>query len=132
MLEFGADVQLHVVDVVEQGLQLLDAFLADFVVEQRLQLSQFLAGVAFHEEDRLQLVDGGLLQALLGEFRVDGVDTDFVELVDGHGDVDKGIRLADVFGDARQHLAVVDFQRHVDFQGTEDFVHDLHQLGLIQ
>ena len=106
--------------------------MADFVVEQRLQLGEFFPCVAFHEKDGLEFLDGFGFQAFLGELRVDGLNADFVQLVDGHGDVDQSLRLSDVFGDASQHLAVVDFQCDADFQCAEHLVDDLHQLGFIQ
>ena len=37
-VEFGVDTKFHVLDVVEQGLEFLDTFLTDFIIQQRLQL----------------------------------------------------------------------------------------------
>ena len=77
-VEFGFNAQVHVVDVIEKGLQFFNAFLTDFVVEHRLELLQLFFGISLHEEDGLQLLYGSGFQPFFGQLCVDSVDADFV------------------------------------------------------
>ena len=66
------------------------------------------------------------------EFFVDLVETDLIEFVDGHGDVDNLVGRTDHFGNAGEDFAVVDLDGDTNAEAGEDFVDNLHEFDLIE
>ncbi len=66
-------------------------------------------------------------QSFLNQFLVHILDTDLVQFVDCHRDVDNLVGLSDYLGDTRQNLAVVDMQAYTDTQAAIHLLHYLYQ-----
>ena len=92
-----------------------------------------MLGVAAGEgDDGLKFGDLFVGKAGGGEFFVDLVETDLVEFVDGHGDVDNLVGRTDHFGNAGEDFAVVDLDGDANTEAGEDFVDNLHEFDLIE
>ena len=66
------------------------------------------------------------------EFGIYAFESDFVEFVDGHGDVDDAVGRPDDLGDAAEDFAVVEFDGHAYAEPAEHFVSDEQELHLIE
>ncbi len=120
-------------EVVEHGGQFFDAFQTDRAVFQYLpEFRQFGFVVALQVQDGLEFGYRLLANAFVPQFRIDVVQTDFVHLVDGNGDIRQLFRVSDVLGDARQDFPVIEQQTHTDIQTAVHFVHDLNQFHFVQ
>ena len=93
---------------------------------------QFLGVCAREGDDGLQASDLLIAEPAAAEFVVHLVQADFVQLVDGHGNIGDGIGCAYHFGDACQNFAVVDFDADADAEAGEHFIHDLHQFHFVE
>ena len=87
---------------------------------------------ARQRDDGLQLFDLLVGEAVAAQFVVHGIEADFIEFVDGHGDVHNLVGGSDDLGDARENLAVVDFDGHAHAEARKHGVDDLNQLHLVQ
>ena len=79
----------------------------------------------------MQFLDGFGRDAVLCQLCVDIVETDFVEFVDSHRDVNDFIRLTDDFCYAGKNLAVVDFDAYTDAETGEYGIDNLHKLHFV-
>ena len=80
----------------------------------------------------MKSVDRRIVDTVFAQFGLHVVDTDLLQLVDRHRDVDHLVGMADRLGDAVENLAVVHSERHGDAQLAENALDDLHQLHLVQ
>ena len=69
---------------------------------------------ARERDDGLQLLDGLLAQSVVAKLLVHVVESNLVELVDGHGDVHNLVGLANHLGNAGEDLTVIDLDLHTD------------------
>ena len=105
----------------------------DFAFGQDAAHGVELLGVGAGEgDDGLEACNLFVGKAGGGEFFVDLVETDLVEFVDGHGDVDNLIGRTDHFGNAGEDFAVVDLDGDTDAEAGEDLVDNLHEFDLIE
>ena len=70
-------------------------------------------------------------QTFIGHLFLYFVQADFIQLVDGDGDVHHFVGGAGNLGEAREDLAVVDVDAHAHAQFGKDGVHHLHQLQFV-
>ena len=66
------------------------------------------------------------------QFCVNVVDTDFVQFIDGHRNVDYLICLTYYFCDARQNLTVVDFDTYPYTEFCKHGIDNLHEFNFVQ
>ena len=126
-----------VVEAVAEGFEHEGHFVAtaqtDFAFGQYAAHGVELLGVAAGEgDDGLKFGDLFVGKAGGGEFFVDLVETDLIEFVDGHGDVDNLVGRTDHFGNAGEDFAVVDLDGDANTEAGEDFVDNLHEFDLIE
>ena len=127
----------RVAEAVAKGFEHEGHFVAtaqtDFAFGQYAAHGVELLGVGAGEgDDGLEACDLFVGKTGGGEFFVDLVETDLVEFVDGHGDVDNLIGRTDHFGNAGEDFAVVDLDGDTDAEAGEDFVDNLHEFDLIE
>ena len=96
------------------------------------QFFQFLGIGALQVQYRLQLLHRFRADAFFPQFGIYVLQSDFIHLVDGDGNVRQAIRVADGFGDACQDFPVVHQQPHADVQAAVHLVYHLHQFRLVQ
>ena len=101
------------------------------VGEHGLQLLYLLCGAAVEREDGGEGGDLLRCDASFGQLVAHVVEAYLVEFVYGYGDVHQLVGRANHRGDTGQHLAVVDFDTHVDAQFTEHHVDHLHQFQFV-
>ena len=119
--------------LIEDKLHFVDAFEANLAIFQDCAHGAQLVGVGAAElDDGLQLVDSISGDAVCGELGVDIVKSDFVELVNGYGDIYNLVGLPNHLGDAAKNLAVVNLDAHTDAEAVEYLIDNLHQLHLVE
>ena len=102
---------------------LFDSLNALLAVAEEVAEERELVGVgAIEPQQRTKAYDTRLAHALLLHLGLHVLQADFVDLVDGHGDVGQALRLAHGLGDACQNLAVVELDEGIDSELGVDVV----------
>ena len=83
-------------------------------------------------QDRLKFIHSFLRNAFIEQFFIYLFQTNFIEFVDGNGNVYNAILFANHFGNSGQNLTVVNFHNGVDFQLRENGINNLHQLHFVE
>ena len=132
-VELDLILQAHGFQGIEDKFSFLYALQSGFRSLKNLgDNGKFFLVASRQRDNRLQLLDGFLANAIRTQFLIDIFQTNLVELVNGHGNVHDLVCLTDNLGDTCQNLAVVDFDANSHTELREDGIDNLHQFDLIQ
>ena len=120
-----------ILDFVKNKFQFLNTFHTRRAAEDRTERGELFLVCPAEEDDRLQLRDGFLAEALVAQLGIHIIQSDFVQLIDSDGDIHQLISLPDDFRDAREDFAVIHLDADTDTEAAEHFVHDLDELHLV-
>ena len=82
-------------------------------------------------EHRLDNSHSLLVQTLLPHLRFHSLETDFLQLVDSHGNIRNLVRITANLSQSGQHLTVIYPDGHTDAELRENSIDNLHKLQLI-
>ena len=132
-VELNLVLQSECLQCVEDKACFLNALQSSLAGSQHLGNGvQLLVVGTLERDDRLQLLNLLVTQAVLAQLLVHVIESDLIQLVDSNGDIYNLLGSTDYLGDTSQNLAVVDLDLNTYAETAEYGIYNLHQLHLVQ